>query len=61
MAQSVSLRGERPCPELGVKPTGGLNARTSQFDPRRTSQVAQIMLGQATELRFEGMHDSPAG
>jgi hypothetical protein len=36
VAQSVSLRGARPCPELGVKPTCRLNARTSQFDPKRT-------------------------
>ena len=36
MAQSVSLRGARPCPELGVKPTSRLNARTSQFDPQET-------------------------
>ena len=33
LAQSVSLRGARTCPELGVKPTCRLNARTSQFDP----------------------------
>ena len=33
VAQSVSLRGARPCPELGVKPTCRLNAETSEFDP----------------------------
>src|SRR5450755_4650786 len=33
LAQSVSLRDARRCPELGVKPTGGMNARISQFDP----------------------------
>jgi hypothetical protein len=33
MAQSVNLRSVRPRPELGVKPTSRLNARTSQFDP----------------------------
>lgn len=36
LAQSVSLRGARPCPELGVKPTCRLNARTSHFDPIQT-------------------------
>jgi hypothetical protein len=33
LSQSVSLRGARPCPELGVKPTCRLNAGTSQLDP----------------------------
>ena len=33
LAQSVSLRGARPCPELGVKPTCRLQVQTSQFDP----------------------------
>jgi hypothetical protein len=37
LAQSVNLRGARPCPELGAKPTCQLHARTSQFDPNRTS------------------------
>ena len=37
MAQSVNLRSVRPRPELGVKPTSRLNARTSQFDPEQTS------------------------
>jgi hypothetical protein len=37
LAQSVSLRGLRLCPELGVKATCRLNARTSEFDPKRTS------------------------
>src|SRR4029079_7975123 len=32
VAQSVNLRSLRPRPELGVKPTSRLNARTSQFD-----------------------------
>jgi hypothetical protein len=36
LAQSVNLRSVRPRPELGVKPTSRLNARTSQFDPFRT-------------------------
>jgi hypothetical protein len=36
MAQSVRLRGARPCPELGVTPTCWLNARTSQFDPKQS-------------------------
>jgi hypothetical protein len=35
LAQSVSLRCARLCPELGVKPTCRLDARTSQFDPNR--------------------------
>jgi hypothetical protein len=29
----ASLLGAMPCPELGLKPTGRSNARTSQFDP----------------------------
>src|SRR5216117_2774320 len=33
LAQSVNLRSVRPRPELGVKPTSRLNARTSHFDP----------------------------
>jgi hypothetical protein len=33
VAQSVNLRSVRLRPELGVKPTSRLNARTSQFDP----------------------------
>jgi hypothetical protein len=45
MAQSVSLRGARPCPELGVKPTCRLNARTSQFDPERTLLLVHSMAG----------------
>jgi hypothetical protein len=36
MAQSVCLHDARPCPELGLKPTCRSNARTSQFDPKRT-------------------------
>jgi len=36
MAQSVSLRGARPRPELGVKPTCRLCVRTSEFDPCET-------------------------
>jgi len=31
LAQSVSLPGARTCPELEVKPTCRLNARSSQF------------------------------
>jgi hypothetical protein len=37
MAQSVNLRSVRPRPELGVKPTCRLNARTSQFTEAGTS------------------------
>jgi hypothetical protein len=37
LAQSVSLRSVRPRPELGVKPTSRLRARSSEFDPKRTS------------------------
>ena len=36
MAQSVSLRDAKLCPESGVKPTCRLHVRTSQFDPERT-------------------------
>jgi hypothetical protein len=36
LAQSVSLPGARPCPELGVEPTCRLDARTSQVDSTRT-------------------------
>ena len=36
MAQGVSLRDARPCPELGAKPTCRLNARASQFDQKLT-------------------------
>ncbi len=39
LAQNVSLRDARPCPELGVKPTCRSNARTSQFDPQQTIWV----------------------
>jgi hypothetical protein len=39
LAQSVNLRSVRPRPELGVKPTSRLNARTSQFDPKPTFDV----------------------
>ena len=39
LAQSVNLRSVRPRPELGVKPTSRLNARTSHFDPERTSPL----------------------
>ena len=46
LAQSVSLRGAMPCPELGVKPTSGTNARTSHFDPQETS--ASIWRGSST-------------
>jgi hypothetical protein len=38
MAQSVSLRGARRCPELGVERTCRSNAPTSHFDPERTKQ-----------------------
>jgi hypothetical protein len=38
MAHSVSYCDARPCPELGVRPTCRLNARTSHFDPERTKQ-----------------------
>lgn len=37
LAQSVSLRGAGPCPLSGAKPACRLNARTSHFDPKRTS------------------------
>jgi hypothetical protein len=39
MAQSVSLRGARLCPELGVKPTCRLHVQTFQFDPQETSNA----------------------
>src|ERR1700722_5643250 len=45
-AQSVSLRGARTCPELGVKPTCRLSARTSHFDPT-------VWTGRALQAGFE--------
>jgi CheY-like chemotaxis protein len=49
VAQSVSLRGARPRPELGVKPTCRLNARTSHFDPQQNSRSGCLFFKTAHE------------
>ena len=53
LAQSVSLRGARLCPELGVKPTCRLDARTSQFDPHVWS--GRVLQVDFAELAVSGL------
>ena len=58
LAHSVSLRGARPCPELGVKPTCRLNARTSQFDPERTFLSAFARPDEPSEINLAGRNNA---
>jgi putative ABC transport system substrate-binding protein len=54
MAQNVSFRGAWPCPELGVKPTCRLNARISQFDPKRTYRTVRQPLEEPLRGSLKG-------